>query len=98
VIDVPADTLRAIAARLDAASSIARRSGGALGTAAAYLPGERIEGVRVLDDGRLEVHVVMRWGHTVDDVEREVLAAVGGRSVDVVIDDLEITHNDSSAR
>ena len=88
------DVLRAIAANVDRAPSVARRTGGALGVAAAYLPGERIEGLRVRDD-RLEVHVVMRWGVTADAVERDVLSAVGDAAwdparVDVVIDDIDV--------
>ena len=43
---------------------IAALSEGAFGTAASYLPGRRISGLRVLPDGRLEVHVVMAWGST----------------------------------
>jgi hypothetical protein len=64
------------------------------GVAAAYLPGERVDGLWCRSDGRLEVHVVMRWGTTVDAVEREVLAALGdgydAEVVDLVIDDLEL--------
>ena len=85
--------LRDLAGKIDAAPSVERRSGGVLGTAAAYLPGERIEGLRLRDD-RLEVHVVMRWGSTVDDVERQVLAAAGTgwdpKKVDLVIDDIAL--------
>jgi hypothetical protein len=93
VTDARVDALRRVAENVDRAPSVARRTSGALGTAAAYLPGERIDGIRVRDD-RLEVHVVMRWGTTVDAVEREVVAAVAGGGwdpdrVDVVIDDIE---------
>jgi hypothetical protein len=88
-----AAVLRELARKIDAAPSVDRRSGGVLGTAAAYLPGERIEGLR-LRDNRLEVHVVMRWGSTVDEVEREVLAAAGSgwdpKKVDLVIDDIAL--------
>lgn len=94
------EVLRALAARIDAAPSVARRSGGILGTAAAYLPGERIEGLRVRDRDRLEVHVVMRWGSTVDDVEREVLDAIGPLwdrpAVDVVIEDIAMFDIDAA--
>jgi hypothetical protein len=88
-----AAVLRELAGKIDDAPSVERRAGGVLGTAAAYLPGERIEGLRLRDD-RLEVHVVMRWGSTVDDVEREVLAAAGTgwdpKKVDLVIDDIAL--------
>jgi hypothetical protein len=96
-----ADNLRIIAARVDAAPSVARRSGGVLGSAAAYLPGERIEGLKIRDAQRLEVHVVMRWGTTADDVEREVLAAVGDRwdvgPVDIVVDDIALPDEPTQA-
>ena len=55
---------------------IAALSEGTFGTAASYLPGRRIPGLRVLPDGRLEVHVVMAWGSTVDDVEAGLLRAL----------------------
>jgi hypothetical protein len=86
------DVLRALAGRIDAAPSVARRSGGAFGVAAAYLPGERIEGIRIREESVLEIHVVMRWEFTVDDVERQVLAAVGDfwppQAVTLFVDDI----------
>lgn len=87
-----ATVLRDIAARVDDAPSVARRSGGLLGTAAAHLPGDRIEGLRVRAE-RLEIHVVMTWKSRVDDVERDVLDAVGDRwdltLVDLVVEDID---------
>jgi hypothetical protein len=72
-----AEALRGLAGRIDGAPSVARRSAGPFGVAAAYLPGERIDGIRLRDGGTVEIHVVMRWESTVDDVERDVLEAVG---------------------
>jgi hypothetical protein len=87
------ELLRTLAGRIDAVPSVVRRSSGILGTAAAYLPGERLQGLRLLDERTLEVHVVMNWDSTVDNVEREVLEAIGDRwergSVLLVIDDIE---------
>jgi hypothetical protein len=87
-----AELLRALAQRIDAAPAVARRSSGLFGAAAAYLPGERIEGIRLRDDNGLEVHVVMRWNSTVDEVERQVLDAIGDacehQQVTLVIDDI----------
>ena len=62
------------------------------GTAASYLPGRRISGLRVLPDGRLEVHVVMAWGSTVDDVEASLLRALEDPAelADLVIEDLSL--------
>jgi hypothetical protein len=86
--------LRALADRVDAAPSIARRSGGPFGVVAAYLPGERIEGLRLLEGEALEIHVVMRWGFTVVEVEREVLDATRdlwpSEAVHLVIDDIAL--------
>jgi hypothetical protein len=87
-----AEALRALAVRLDAAPSVARRSSGAFGVAAAYLPGERIDGIRLRDGGTVEIHVVMRWEFTIDDVERQVLEAVGdafpAEAVVLFVDDI----------
>lgn len=85
--------LRRIAGLLDASPAIAGRSTGPLGVAAAYLPGERIEGIRLLDDQRLEIHVVMRWTTTAnvfDAVQAAVRDAGAVAVVDVVIDDIEL--------
>ncbi len=86
-----AGLLRRIAESVDDVGSVIRRSTGLIGNVGSYLPGERIDGVRVRGD-RLELHVVMSWDSTVDEVESEVLAAVGsdwetGR-IDLVIDDI----------
>jgi hypothetical protein len=64
-----------LAAALLASPHISALSEGAFGTVASYLPGRRINGLRVLPDDRLEVHVVMVWGSTVDDVEASILRA-----------------------
>jgi hypothetical protein len=86
--------LRALADRIDGAPSVARRSGGPFGSVAAYLPGDRIEGLRLLEGDALEIHVVMRWESTVDEVEREVLDAARelwpSDAVNLVIDDIAL--------
>jgi len=64
-----------LAAALVASPHIAALSQGPFGTVASYLPGRRIPGLRVLPDDRLEVHVVMLWDSTVDDVEASLLQA-----------------------
>lgn len=86
------DRLRALAARIDALPEVVRRSGGVADAVATYLPGDRLVGVR-LRGGAVEVHVVMRWSTTVDDVERAVVDAAraeGFAAVDLVIDDIEM--------
>lgn len=70
------DRLDELASRLQESPHIAHLSAGAMGTIATYLPGRRISGLRVGDDDRVEVHVVMTWGSTVDDVEAGVVRAL----------------------
>lgn len=83
-----ADRIAAVAL---AVPGVAGLHDGGPGAAATYLPGRRVPGVRVTDDGTAEVHVVL-------DVDAPVLAAaarirdavsvvVGGR-VDVIVEDL----------
>lgn len=85
--------LRRIASRIDAATSVARRSGGIAGTISSYLPGERLLGIRATNDGRIVIHVVMRWGSTVDEVEDDVIAGIGtdwpSGLVDITVDDID---------
>jgi hypothetical protein len=69
------ERLDALASALLASPHISSLSEGAFGTVASYLPGRRIPGLRVLPDDRVEVHVVMVWGSTVDDVEASMLRA-----------------------
>lgn len=89
------------AARADAVAEAVLRcpdvvalSGGRVGEVATYLPGRRIAGVRVAADGALTVHVVGRYGPTVDQlaaqVRAAVLAAVGPAAVHVGVDDLVV--------
>jgi len=83
-----ADRIAAVAL---AVPGVAGLHDGGLGAAATHLPGRRVPGVRVTDDGTAEVHVVL-------DLDAPVLAAaarvrdavslvVGGR-VDVVVEDV----------
>lgn len=71
------ECLDGLAARLRASPHIASLSGGPMGTIATYLPGRRITGLRVDRGDRVEVHVVMTWGSSVDDVEASVVGAFG---------------------
>ena len=73
-----------------ASPHISALSEGVFGTVASYLPGRRIPGLRVLPDGRLEVHVVMAWGSTVDDVEASLLRTFEdpGELAHLVIEDI----------
>ena len=66
-------------------------SGGLVGEIATYLPGRRVEGVRVRT-GHVEVHVVARYGPTMADVgaavRTAVVATAGPLAVTVGIDDV----------
>jgi len=63
------------------------------GRAVTYLPGRRVIGVRVTVD-RVAIHVVARYPAVLDDVARQIRAAVApltaGLWVDVAIEDLAI--------
>lgn len=70
-----------------------------MGTVATYLPGRRIAGLRVGDDDRIEVHLVMTWGSTVDDVEAGVIRALDDSTLlgSLFIDDIaNQAHNEPS--
>jgi hypothetical protein len=82
--------LDALVARLEASAAIARLSSGSAGTIGTYLPGRRIPGVRVRDDGRVDIHVVMARDATVDEVEAAVIRAMDGAPPpDLYIDDMD---------
>jgi hypothetical protein len=63
---------------------------GTFGEVATYLPGRRIDGVRIRPDST-EVHVIVTWGSPVLAVADELRAAVEplvGTPVDVSIQDV----------
>jgi len=59
---------------------------------ATYLPGRRIEGVDV-DGDTVRIGLVVRWDHTVTevatDVRRAVAPLVGGRPIDISVEDID---------
>jgi hypothetical protein len=87
--DAAADS---IAAATTACRSVARMSAGDLGEVATYLPGRRVEGVRMTDDG-VEVHVVARWDVSLpaaaDEIRDALKPVVGDLPVSVFIDDVD---------
>lgn len=93
------ERLDGLADRLTASPHIEQLCGGAMGTVATYLPGRRISGLRVGDDDRVEVHVVMTWGSTVDDVEAGVVRALGDARLlgSLYIDDIAAPRDDRPA-
>jgi NADH dehydrogenase FAD-containing subunit len=89
----PVDAER-VAQAVERVPTVARLSAGSTGAeVATYLPGRRVRGVRV-DGGTVEVHVVARWPAVLPEVGDAVRSAatplVGGRAVQVVIDDLDV--------
>lgn len=70
-----AEQLEKLSDRITASVHIARLSEGPSGVVAAYLLGRRVPGLRIRPDGRVEVHVVMTWGSTADQVEASVIDA-----------------------
>jgi NADH dehydrogenase FAD-containing subunit len=93
----PVDAER-VAQAVERVPTVARLSAGSTGAeVATYLPGRRVRGVRV-DDGTVQVHVVARWPAVLPEVGDAVRSAaaplVGGRAIEVVIDDLEVPGED----
>jgi hypothetical protein len=72
---------------------VAALSGGSPGEVATYLPGRRVVGVRIGDEA-VEVHVVGRYGPTMDEIGSQVRAALtpiaGARTVAVTVEDLTL--------
>lgn len=81
-----------IATAVRSVPSVFDLHGGVFGEIGTYLPGRRVAGIRE-QDGRWEIHVTARLGHSLADLTRDVRAAVsthaGGAPIDVVIEDLD---------
>ncbi|TFV64135.1 hypothetical protein E4P41_02530 [Geodermatophilus sp. DF01-2] len=88
-----AETADTIAAAVTACPAVAALHGGGLRRTATYLPGRRVDGVRLADD-RIEVSVVAVQGAPVallaDQVRAAVAPLAGGRVVDVHVADLQL--------
>lgn len=80
-----------IAAVVLACPAVAGVSGGPHGTAATYLPGRSVPGVRCGTD-LVEIHVVLRYGSSVGDAVSQLRGALvrqlAGRRLDVVFEDV----------
>ncbi|SFQ60247.1 hypothetical protein SAMN05421810_110152 [Amycolatopsis arida] len=86
----PAET---IAREVLAHPAVVRLDGGPLGVVATHLPGRRVTGVRVPDDGApVEVGVVLRLGEPLpeltEQVRHRVRGVVGTVPVDIVVSDV----------
>ena len=88
--DTATDPAEAVAAAALAVPGVNALHAGVLGEVATYLPGRRVNGVRLRDDS-CEVHIVLDWGSpvvaTADDVRTAVEALVDG-PVDVTVEDV----------
>ena len=97
---LPAPDPDAITAAVVACSTVAGLSGGIAGEVATYLPGRRVTGLRI-DDTTVTVHVIGRYGPTMTEISNQVTRAVtplaGGRTVGVVIEDLQLEDADGAA-
>ena len=83
----------AVAAAVTACPSVAHlATGGLTGQVATYLPGRRVEGVRVTEDA-IEVHLATRWDVPIPQAAAEVRAALaplaGGRPITVAVEDID---------
>ena len=82
-----------VVAAVTACPDVASMAGGLVSEVACYLPGRRVEGVRISDDG-LQVHIVASWGRPLPEVAEEVRQAVQAVApavpVLVSIDDIEL--------
>jgi uncharacterized alkaline shock family protein YloU len=79
-----------VAAAVMSVPGVARLHAGMFGEVGTYLPGRRVPGVRITDDGT-EVHVVLIFGipvrETAERIRDAVAAVVEGR-VDVTVEDV----------
>lgn len=73
--------------------SVARLHGGAFGEIASYFPGHRVTGVRMPEDGPVEIGVVLRLDRPLPDTVAELRGALaerlGGTPVDIYVSDVE---------
>jgi len=79
-----------VVASVTAVPGVAAMHPGSFGEAATYLPGRRVLGVQLRDDGA-EVHVTLAWGADVlstADAVRTAARAVVDRPVHVVVEDV----------
>ncbi len=80
-----------ISAAVLTVTDIAGLSAGPFGEIASYLPGRSVPGVRI-DDERVEVHIVARYGRPLQEIADELARAVrhvlAGRPLQVSVDDI----------
>ncbi|HET8640593.1 MAG TPA: hypothetical protein VFM37_01580 [Pseudonocardiaceae bacterium] len=75
-----------IAAVVLAHPAVSALNAGPFGTVASYLPGRRVDGVRVADDGSaVEVSVTLVFGQPIPVVADQLRSAVRGLTGDVAV-------------
>ena len=83
----------ALTAAVLACPAVAALHGGRLGQLTTFLPGRRVEGVRVTDE-RVQVGVVAAYGLPMglvaDQVRTALAPLAGGRPIDVHVADLQL--------
>lgn len=88
-----AEEAEAVAAAVLGCPAVASLHGGGFRGIATFLPGRRVDGVRLTED-RVEVGVVAVYGAPliamVEQVRAAVAPLVGGRRVDVHVHDLQL--------
>ncbi|MFC8177628.1 MULTISPECIES: Asp23/Gls24 family envelope stress response protein [Nocardiaceae] len=85
------DVSEVIADAVTATAGVAGLHGGMFGEAATYLPGRRVSGVRIREDGSVDVHVILRQGSPIPataDAIRTAVAAVADGPVHVTVEDV----------
>jgi uncharacterized alkaline shock family protein YloU len=88
--DDPSELVDAIAAAATAVEGVADLHGGIFGEAATYLPGRRVAGIRVDEQGT-EVHVVLLFGYPVRrtaEAVRDAVAPLVSGPVHVTVEDV----------
>jgi hypothetical protein len=90
-----------LAAAVQSCPGVARLAGGGLVPVATYLPGRRVDGVR-LTEGRVLVAVVARYPVPLPQIAGEIRAAVAGvvtgRPVDVHFADIDVSAHPASGQ
>ncbi|WP_338887993.1 Asp23/Gls24 family envelope stress response protein [Rhodococcus sovatensis] len=84
------DISEVIADAVLATSGVAGLHGGMFGEAATYLPGRRVSGIRISDDG-VEVHVTVAAGNSIRetaDAIRTAVSALSNGPVHVTVEDV----------
>jgi len=89
----PVELAQRVAAAVTAHPAVVGLHGGIYGTVATYLPGRRLLGVRIGEDGEpVEIAVVVNADHPIPGVVRSLRSQVsricGGAAVDVTIADI----------